>query len=267
MAVACDDVQRLAHAHAEVIKVDGEDMLFHVVYLFIRAFRQKIVLRRWVHLLPHVEYGVHWKPAAARCRVNHVFVFFRVHHSDAHVDDNARSEVLAFLSLLLLIDKVLECVVDHFKIRIKDFDILQMINAHFEVGVIQAERGILFEYTLPFLFGVIEKFFYSPRDLRRRSNIAELEQTEIIVLYLGYVLKIPVGQQHIYFLRVICGLFLIIQFREDEHEYFLEAVHAVIRHDFIFEVKYYFLKRCPFQFVVYDEVFYREADLESSRKR
>lgn len=104
VAVTRDEVQGAGHADGLFVEVDGEDFVADVVRLGL-ALRDggeevtDLFVCGELHLAPDVENGVHGESRGAGRRVDHRLSRLGVQHADAHVDDVARREILAFFAL------------------------------------------------------------------------------------------------------------------------------------------------------------------------
>ena len=63
--------------------------------------------------------------ATARSRVYHLFIGFGIKHFHAHINHVSGREVLTFLALATLVDKILKRFIHHIKVGVEQLDILQ----------------------------------------------------------------------------------------------------------------------------------------------
>lgn len=75
----------------------------------------------------------------------------------AHVDDPARGEILAFVSLGGLVDEVFKGVVDDVEVGVEELPFLQRADADLEVIGGEADALVVGEDAGPFPFGVVEE--------------------------------------------------------------------------------------------------------------
>ena len=80
-------------------------------------------------LSPDVKYAVNRKAGTAGRRVDHKFIFFRIEHFNAHIDNVSRRKILSFLAFGRFIDEILKRLVNDVEVGVEKLDVLQRGNA------------------------------------------------------------------------------------------------------------------------------------------
>jgi hypothetical protein len=138
----------------------------------------------------------------------------RVQHLHAEVDDPARGEVLALLTLGGFVDEVFKGLVHHIKVGIEELPLLQRADADLQVLRGEADFLVRSEDAFPFLLGFIEQVLQGLLGLRGGVDVAEAQ--------MGAVLGV--------------GGEFVVELGENELEDLFKDIDACVGEHFIFEV-------------------------------
>ena len=91
---------------------------------------------------------MHRKARRPSRRVNQVFILFGVQHLHAQINHIARRKVLPLFSFTGLVDQILECLIHHIEVRVKQFDVLQRRHTDRQMGGTQRNFVPLIKHAL-----------------------------------------------------------------------------------------------------------------------
>lgn len=219
LAVAGNQVQTAGDAHRFFIEVDGENLVCDVILAALRlVFHGKQVGNRqalgFEYLFPDMEDGVYGEARRAARRVDDGFRLLRVHHLDAHVDDPARCEVLAFFALRGFIDEVFEGFVYHVQIGVEELPFFERADADLQMLGTKLDLVVVLEDAAPLLLGVVEQALDIGLELSGGVAVTEAQV----------------------FVATPEAIHFVVELGEDQLEDFLEGVDAGIGENLVLHV-------------------------------
>ena len=162
LAVAGDEIQAAGDADTLLVEVDGEDLIANVVLAALRLLLHREQVRLGQAFVvedgfPDVENGVNGKAGGTAGGINQRLVLLRVEHLDAHVNDPARREILALLTLGRLVDEVFKGVVHHVEIGVEELPFFQRADADLQMVGGEFDFFVGWEDACPLFLRVVEK--------------------------------------------------------------------------------------------------------------